>query len=105
MTELGHEYAADRLDSIGLTPACADDLAVALTSRYRRATLLSPEGERITVDADLRWTLPDGTTLVVPEIVIVETKSESGAAQPTVHCAALGTVRPPSPNTPQGWPR
>ncbi|MGP4043287.1 VTC domain-containing protein [Streptomyces sp. 2A115] len=48
----------------------------ALTTYYRRTTLFLPAtGSRLTVDTDLTWVLPDGTTLRTPDRTIVETKS------------------------------
>ena len=49
---------------------------LALTTHYERTTLFIPStGSRVTVDQQLAWTLPGGTSLSVPDRVIVETKS------------------------------
>lgn len=78
ITDEGHDYAAGAFDALGLDARNADELQVALTSRYRRATLLAPDGAgRITIDSHLCWELPDGATLDLPDLVIVETKSQS----------------------------
>jgi hypothetical protein len=51
-------------------------LAPALTSRYARSTLLvDADGSRVTVDEDLEAWTPDGRTVVLPGIAIVETKT------------------------------
>lgn len=80
---LGHAargYAADALGSVGKDPQLAGDLAVAITTAYRRATLLVPdETTRVTIDTDLVWQLPGGELLAPDALVILETKT-SGAA-------------------------
>lgn len=56
-------------------------LVPTLTTHYRRTTLYVPStGGRVTLDADLTWGLPDGTTLHVPDRIIVETKSDRGSS-------------------------
>ncbi len=68
------------------------DLAPTLTTRYRRRTLLLPDGARTTVDTGLQWLAPgvsragaDGTErdarrAGVPGHAVVETKSLGGAS-------------------------
>ncbi|GAA2626240.1 polyphosphate polymerase domain-containing protein [Paractinoplanes durhamensis] len=52
-----------------------------ITTRFERITLLLPStGSRATIDRDLTWTLPDGSSLHLPDRVIVETKSPRGAS-------------------------
>lgn len=47
-----------------------------LITRYRRRTLFLPASRsRVTVDTDLRWSLPDGREIAVPGLSIVETKT------------------------------
>lgn len=57
----------------------ADDtarLGLALTTTYRRATLVVPEsGTRVTIDVGLRCTAPDGRATGIGDHAIVETKS------------------------------
>jgi hypothetical protein len=56
-------------------------LVPSLTTHYRRTTLYIPStGGRVTLDADLTWGLPDGTTRHLPDRVIVETKSDRAAS-------------------------
>jgi hypothetical protein len=69
------------LDAIGVDPERVDDLGATLVTHYRRTTLLQPDGAaRATIDTDLAWVAADGETLVVPGMVIVETKSGQSAS-------------------------
>lgn len=53
-----------------------------LTTDYRRQTLFLPStGSRVTVDRDLTWSLPDGTSRNMPGHLIVETKSSGSASE------------------------
>lgn len=80
LTCAGAAYATSSMTSAGLPPD--SDLEITLTSTYRRTTLLSAEADtRVTVDTDLEWRLPDGRHLDAPGLVIVETKSRSGASE------------------------
>ncbi len=79
LSEEGRAFASDAFDMLGQRAERADDLHVAITTRYRRATLLAPDDGRITIDTDLSWMLPDGRSLDLPGLVIVETKSRSAA--------------------------
>lgn len=61
------------------------DLHPTLTTRYRRRTLLLPDGARTTVDTGLEWHGLElhraaGSSAAVPEHVVVETKSVAGAS-------------------------
>ena len=60
--------------------ALPDDLDAALVTRFRRGTLGALDGtERVTIDFELRLERPgDGAVCLVPDNVIVETKSEAG---------------------------
>jgi len=88
-------------------------LVPSLTTRYRRTTLYIPStGGRVTLDTDLTWGLPDGTTRHVPDRVIVETKSDRAASpvdrllrssghRPhpvSKYCTGLALLRPELPS-------
>ncbi len=75
LTEAGRAYSAEAFAGIGLDPALVDGLDAALTTRYRRTTLLAPDGSRATIDTALVWIDADGRTLELPDWVIVESKS------------------------------
>ncbi|WP_040166517.1 polyphosphate polymerase domain-containing protein [Microbacterium gorillae] len=70
---------ADALAGVGVEPLVAHDLDATLASRYRRATLLSTDGARATIDVDLHWDDATGTTLALPDMAIIETKSGARA--------------------------
>jgi hypothetical protein len=57
-----------------------DELRPALTTRFRRGTLGAKDGsDRITIDFELRLERPDDRAVcLVPDHVVVETKSEAG---------------------------
>lgn len=74
------DFAADALDAVGVEPRRATELRPRLTTRYRRATLLSSDGARCTVDTELAWHDVDGRVLTAPHLVIVESKSAAGAS-------------------------
>lgn len=81
LTDDGHDYAAAALLAIGVEPQRADDLGATLTTRYRRATLLTADGTaRATIDTDLEWQDADGALLALPHLAIVETKSGARAS-------------------------
>lgn len=72
----GLEYASEGLRPLGLARASELELQATLATRYRRTTLLAPDGGgRATVDAALAWELADGTRMRTPGLVIIETKS------------------------------
>lgn len=76
LTAAGRDYTSQGLRPLGLPPAQDLDLRVTLATRYRRATLLAPDGGgRATIDTALSWELADGATLRTPGLVIIETKS------------------------------
>jgi hypothetical protein len=60
--------------------ALPDDLEPALTTAFRRATLVARDAQqRATVDVDLRLVRPDGRTARLPDdLVLVETKTPDG---------------------------
>ncbi|HLU29382.1 MAG TPA: polyphosphate polymerase domain-containing protein [Glycomyces sp.] len=69
------------VETSGVVPVRASELAPVLSTRYLRATVLHrPSGTRITCDSELRF--EDFTGLagaLGPETVVVETKSPAGA--------------------------
>lgn len=75
LTAAGRAYAAESLESIGFDPDLESQLRPALTTRYRRTTLLLADGSRATVDSGLVWIDADGRCLALPGQVIVESKS------------------------------
>lgn len=82
-------FVVDTLRRHGLRPADLD-LRPTLTTRYRRRTLLLPDGARTTVDTGLEWHGPSGESAGVPEHVVVETKSVAGASAADRALWALG---------------
>ncbi|MEU8243706.1 polyphosphate polymerase domain-containing protein [Actinoplanes missouriensis] len=76
----GHRYAHAVLTAAGI-PAEGLDFHAVMATYYRRTTLYVPEtGSRVTVDSDLAWQLPDGSTTRMPDSVVVETKSARAAS-------------------------
>lgn len=75
LTEAAHAFLADR----GLPDAVRARLAPALTTRYRRATLLADDGSRATIDSGLECASVGRTTAGLPGLVIIETKSAGRA--------------------------
>jgi len=88
-------------------------LLPSLTTHYRRTTLYIPStGSRVTLDTDLTWGLPDGTTRHLPDRVIVETKTDRAASpvdrllwsqghRPhpiSKYCTGLALLRPELPS-------
>lgn len=78
LTEEGREYADAALDGLGISEPERLELLPTLVTRYRRRTLYLPgSGSRATVDTDLSWESDDGTTILRPDLAIIETKSGS----------------------------
>ncbi len=74
-------YLADAATRLGLCGGLAYELFPVIRTTYDRSTLLAPDGVgRVTVDTDLAWRLPDGSSLDLPDLVIVETKSLSATS-------------------------
>lgn len=81
LTAEGLAYAALALDGIGVPGTRAAELGPVLTTRYRRATLLQPDGVgRATIDVELEWEQDPGCRMALPELAIVETKSGTRAS-------------------------
>jgi hypothetical protein len=56
------------------------DLTPTLVTRYRRSTLVDLDGHgRVTLDAGVRGTAPDGRSVLLADHVVVETKSPAAA--------------------------
>lgn len=82
-------FVVDTLHQHGLRTTGLE-LRPTLTTRYRRRTLLLPDGARTTVDAGLEWHGPSGDRAGVPGHVVVETKSVAGASAADRALWALG---------------
>lgn len=64
------------VESFGETGGCADLLAPALTTTYRRTTLLlGGAAARVTLDTDLAWQDPSARRASLADLALVETKS------------------------------
>lgn len=78
LTDQARDEIAGVFQAIGVEAERAGELDATLVTRYRRATLLAPDGVgRATVDTDLTWLGADGEGFSIPDLVIVETKSGS----------------------------
>ena len=83
-------HAAELAPTNGLVP----DLVPTLTTTYRRATLLLPDGAgRATIDVDLTATDVTGQRTGLPHLAIVETKS-AGHPTPLDHLLWQAGIRP-----------
>jgi len=81
LTDDARDDVADAFDAIGVDGARAGELGATLTTRYRRMTLLAPDGVgRATIDTHLRWDEPGGGGFGLADVVIVETKSAAAAS-------------------------
>lgn len=54
------------------------ELQPVLHSRYRRSTLLLPDGARVTIDTELVWQLAEGPVHEAGAVAVIETKSPPG---------------------------
>ncbi|MBL3699562.1 polyphosphate polymerase domain-containing protein [Leucobacter luti] len=79
ITPAGGAYLGALLERHGHDAALVSELQPALVSRYRRTTLLLPEGSRATIDTHLRWAdcagRGDAAAIALPTHVILESKS------------------------------
>ena len=72
-------YVAARLAEAGVEAVDVAELRPALTTSYRRATVWLPRsGARLTLDADLVWSLPGGVRRAADGLVVMETKTPAG---------------------------
>ena len=96
-----------------LIGAQSGTLAPALTTSYARSTLLvDADGTRVTVDEDLEAWTPDGRTILLPDMVIVETKTNGRPSEAdhvlwslghrpvklSKYCTSLAAMRPELPS-------
>ena len=66
-----HPFLAGIHETAGATGA----LQPVLTTAYRRTTLLVDRSSRVTIDVDLTWAAPDGCTVELASVALVETKT------------------------------
>lgn len=72
LTHDGRRFVA----TIDQAAGAVDNLRPALTTRYRRSTLvLADSAARITIDVDLTWVRPDGCRADLLGVALVETKT------------------------------
>lgn len=76
LDQAGREFADHVVVGSQLPGTWGVPLHPTLITRYRRRTLFLPASRsRVTVDTDLRWSLPDGREITLPGLCIVETKT------------------------------
>ncbi len=75
LTREGRVFLASRLVKHAHDAALVDDLRPSLVSQYERITLVMTDGSRVTIDQRLRWHDRNGTTIALPEHLIIESKS------------------------------
>ena len=69
--------ALEFVDGFDTIAPVSRNLRPALTTRYRRTTLFDTSSQsRITVDTDLEFIAANGTSVALPDIAIVETKTD-----------------------------
>lgn len=84
-------FAVDVITRAGVPISEQVVLRPALCTEYVRSTLLLPaSGVRVTIDTDLRWTAPDGSSVLLGDAVVVETKSRAGSSAADRAMWALG---------------
>jgi hypothetical protein len=84
-----HAARGDTLDDESLAflrecPSLRSDgraLGPVLTTNYLRATLVLGEGRRVTIDTDVRSTTPDGRTVRLVGMTVIETKSRGAPSE------------------------
>ena len=82
MTPPAQTWVGDRLVAAGVGGVDPAGLGATLRTRYRRTTLLLPDGTgRATIDSDLTWEAPAGRACV-GDVLVVETKSPPGGPGP-----------------------
>ena len=79
------EAALDFIDGFDFIAPVSRTLYPSLTTRYNRTTLLEADSmSRITVDTDLECVAADGSSVTLPQVAVVETKT-SGRPCPLDH--------------------
>jgi len=82
LTPGGRQFTDMVVTAAAIPDAAELNFAPTLVTSYRRSTLYLPATDsRVTIDNDLRWTLLDGRSIALPELVIVESKSASRISQ------------------------
>lgn len=75
------EFVNGALVRSGVPGITGAELRPALRTGYHRCTLYLPDSNsRVTVDTGLTWSLPNGPTLHLPGLAIVETKAPAAAS-------------------------
>lgn len=113
----GRAFVDEALGRESLGPGAGSPLDLVLVTEYRRTTLLLPDSaSRVTIDTDLVWRDTD-STLRLPRLAVVETKSASSAtlvdrmlwvngvrpARISKYATGLAALRPGLPDAP--WRR
>lgn len=81
LTPAGQGFVAQVLAAAGIDPDVVGDLRPVLTTSYRRSTILpADQATRLTLDQGLAWSHVDGSCRRSPGMVILETKSATGAS-------------------------
>jgi hypothetical protein len=95
LTDGARECVRRALDGAGVEPP--RDLGASLTTAFERLTLASPDGpERLTCDFGVRLIGPEENTVAMRgDLVLVETKSETGDTPADRELAGMG-IRPTS---------
>ena len=90
LTREAHAFLFEALRDAGLEPP--DHVDPALTTSFRRATLAARDGaDRLTADVEIRLAAPGGRTAMLREdVVLVETKSETGESEADAELRDLG---------------
>lgn len=73
------DFLSQTFADCGLSVAAVAALAPTLRTDFCRSTLFIPSADcRMTVDTELRLGHPDGDAITVPDLIILETKSDAG---------------------------
>lgn len=89
LTEAARDCVRSALEGAGLE--APDELAPTLTTSFTRVTFVMDDGsERLTCDLGVRLSAPRGAVAMRPDLVLVETKSESGEGRADRHLTAMG---------------
>jgi len=73
-----HAFVTRTLVEHGIPALAVDSLVPALRTAFHRSTMLVPSARcRVTVDTELRVSHPDGSELTIPDLIVLETKSDA----------------------------